>query len=614
MGFLNPLAFFLLLIIPIIILLHLLKLKRIEKIISSTFLWKKAIDDIYANTPFQKLRKNLLMIIQILIALLLIFAFSRPTIKMRSALAKSSIILIDVSASMKSAQNGETRLDKAKSIALEIVNSLHGDEKIAILSFDTKCNIVSSFTNNKNELRKSIKSIQQNDTPTDIKDALIIATSMAKSVKECEIFILSDGAFKNIETINLKDINVRFIQIGEGSNNVGIIALDTRKIPQIENEYQTFINVLNFSKENKTITLELYQNNTMIDITTQTISPSQNTSHIFTKSFSDEGIIKVVIPEKDDLMTDNVAYSVLKKEEKLKILLLSDGNYFVEKALKSIETVELFLAKPSDYKGTEEYDIVIFDNFSPSTIGKGYYIFINAIPPMEGFNSVGTIDKDYVYDWDRNHPVTQFCSFNDVTVQNSLNMKIPDDVLTIIEGKISPLLTYINRRGINILTFPFDIFNSNLPLNTSFPMLILNIMNWYGSLMGGSEDSVLKTGEVIDFQLTENIKSARLTLPVDTNLDISPNQDGRIIFDKTVLSGLYKFDISSTKAKYFGVNLLNSEESNILPKETLSIGDKKITALKEKIILQKEIWKYFVLIVIILLVIEWLIYHKRILV
>jgi len=612
MGFLNPLAFLLLLIIPIIILLHLLKLKRIEKIISSTFLWKKAIEDIYANVPFQKLRRNLLMIIQILIALLLILAFSRPTIRVKATLSKSTIILIDNSASMGASQNHETRLDKAKSIALEIINSLRQDEKMAILSFDTQCNIVSSFTNNKNELKESVRSIEQNDTPTDIKNALLIATSMAKGLKECEMFILSDGCFKNVDGINLEDTNIRFIRIGDSSNNVGITALDTRIIPQTENEYQTFINVANFSTQSKTVTLELYQNDRLINIASLSIEPAHTSSHIFLQSLSDEGIIKVIIPEKDDLSTDNIAYSIIKKRETIKILLVSEGNYFLEKALKGIEAVELSLIRPSDFKKADEYDIVIFDDFSPASIGKGYYIFINAIPSIPGFSSKGKVDSDNIYDWDRTHPTMRFCSFDNISVRDTLNIKIPDDAIVIIEGTSSPLLTYFNRQGTNILTFSFDIFNSNLPLSTSFPMLILNIINWYGNLMGASEDSALKTGEMIDFYLAENVKSVKLTLPNNKTLDVVPNQEGKITFDKTALSGLYKFRLSETNLKYYGVNLLNPEESNIMPKETFLIGKTKITSLREKIVVQKEILKYLVLIALLLLMIEWFIYHKRV--
>jgi len=76
--FITPAFLWFLAAIPVIIILYLLKLRRTEVVISSTLLWLRSLQDLTANAPFQRLRKNLLLLLQILIALALGLALARP--------------------------------------------------------------------------------------------------------------------------------------------------------------------------------------------------------------------------------------------------------------------------------------------------------------------------------------------------------------------------------------------------------------------------------------------------------------------------------------------------------------------------------------------------------
>ena len=60
MSFLTPLAFTLAILLPIIIAMYLLKLRRTEQVVSSTYLWQRMVRDLEANAPWQRLRRNLL--------------------------------------------------------------------------------------------------------------------------------------------------------------------------------------------------------------------------------------------------------------------------------------------------------------------------------------------------------------------------------------------------------------------------------------------------------------------------------------------------------------------------------------------------------------------------
>src|ERR1700760_1008744 len=86
--------------IPALLILYFLKLRRREMLVASTILWKKAIQDLQVNSPFQKLRRNLLFLLQLILLLLLCLALSRPISSYTPGVGKVSVILIDRSASM----------------------------------------------------------------------------------------------------------------------------------------------------------------------------------------------------------------------------------------------------------------------------------------------------------------------------------------------------------------------------------------------------------------------------------------------------------------------------------------------------------------------------------
>jgi len=87
-------------VVPSLLVLYFLKLRRKEMAVSSTLLWRKAIQDLQVNAPFQKLRKNLLLFLQLLLLLLLCLALSRPVANYTPGAGKITVILIDRSASM----------------------------------------------------------------------------------------------------------------------------------------------------------------------------------------------------------------------------------------------------------------------------------------------------------------------------------------------------------------------------------------------------------------------------------------------------------------------------------------------------------------------------------
>src|SRR5690606_9591697 len=100
MSFLTPLAALGALFAIPIILLYILRLRRRETVVSSNFLWQQILRDREANTPWQRLRRNILLFLQLIILALMVIALMRPAQIVPTITASKTVILLDASASM----------------------------------------------------------------------------------------------------------------------------------------------------------------------------------------------------------------------------------------------------------------------------------------------------------------------------------------------------------------------------------------------------------------------------------------------------------------------------------------------------------------------------------
>src|SRR6478609_3056197 len=93
-SFITPLAGIIAaaLSISALLVLYFLKLRRREIVVSSTILWRKAVQDLQVNAPFQKLRRNLLLLLQLLVLAHLCLALSRPVSNFTPGASKLSVI------------------------------------------------------------------------------------------------------------------------------------------------------------------------------------------------------------------------------------------------------------------------------------------------------------------------------------------------------------------------------------------------------------------------------------------------------------------------------------------------------------------------------------------
>jgi hypothetical protein len=227
--------------IPALLVLYFLKLRRREMAVSSTILWRKAIQDLQVNAPFQKLRRNLLLLLQLLLLLFLLLALSRPVANYTPGPGKTTVILIDRSASMACKDvNGHSRLDEAKKRALDLVAGMKRDATAMVIAFDDSAEMLQAFTSDQNLLRNAVDSIKQTDRKTDLRLAYQLADAQSANYNPeqlrpntdaADIVLYSDGRVLNENDLTVRG-NVTYEKLGDDkSGNVGIVSLSSPAWP-----------------------------------------------------------------------------------------------------------------------------------------------------------------------------------------------------------------------------------------------------------------------------------------------------------------------------------------------------------------------------------------------
>src|SRR5918911_2523621 len=132
MPFVSPLALLGLLFVPAVIAMYLLKLRRDPTVVPSTLLWQRLVADVEANAPWQKLRRNLLLLVQLLLVILLALLAARPFVERPAGLARDIVLVVDTSASMAATDVAPSRLDAAKQAAIDALRELPAGGKVSV--------------------------------------------------------------------------------------------------------------------------------------------------------------------------------------------------------------------------------------------------------------------------------------------------------------------------------------------------------------------------------------------------------------------------------------------------------------------------------------------------
>lgn len=611
-----PGAWFLLLLVPLIIF-YFLKLKRPHKNIPSLALWSQVINDRRVNSPFQKFKRSILLLLQVLLLLFLVLALMQPYIQSGAERAKYIPILIDCSASMAATdpETKKTRLELAKEQATELIDNLLPDQRVSLVAVSSTARRMTDFTDNKRILKQSLAALQVDDVESKLEDAFRMTQALSRTQPIKSVLFYSDGNFPQEVNFELP-FELNYQLLPAGGSNVGITSFNARK--NQSGNWDVFIRIENSDKNDSPVTVELLQDGQSIAKEDIVLGKGDSQRLEFSISADSKSSLEAVLTPGafDSMSSDNKAFLKIPESRSLAV--------FVDPELASYrfaldENKDLKLYPQKDATSIPiEYDLII--SSSAKDLNKEALVKLGVGFVPEDIKKYISLENNLtdVVDWNRSSAFLRHVELNDVqiTEQPVWREKAGVENLeelgyeVLVHGRLGPLL--LQKRNAEGLEFYF-LFNtdrSTIPYRVGFPIMVSNLIQLTLQEAGIAE---VKASATPILPIVEYSPEKKYEIKTPTGKELSAESDKNGVLSGIAALHVGKYLISGEGANSdeISVSLLNPLETSLVSVDKIQFSEVPINASQTQIDSDKPLWGEFALIAFVLLLAEWWYFQRR---
>ncbi|MBN2022911.1 MAG: BatA and WFA domain-containing protein [Pirellulales bacterium] len=632
---------------PAIVVLYFLKLKRRPVEVPSTYLWLRSIEDLHVNSIWQRLRKNLLLFLQLLLVALLIVALTSPGWRGQRLSGDRFIFLVDNSASMTADDVEPSRLDEAKRRAVQLIEAMQSGDAAMVISFADAARIEQDFTGNRRLLTRAVEGIQPTNRSTALGDALKMAAALANPGRSAyditdtqvaealpaTIYLLSDGKFPDVTGFSLGNLTPVYVPIGEAKPaNVGIVAFTIRALESRPEALQAFARLENFGADEVRVEAVLRHDGKLLNATTLELPGGQARGVAFDLGTINAGALALEIRPDDALAVDNTAWVAVNPPRQAEVLLITPGNRPLELGLSTEGAAKLakLTVQPPSYLKTKayataadagRYDLVIYDRCAPETMPQANTWFLGVVPPGGEWKAEATVDVPKIIDIDLAHPIMQWIALDDVILYEGTPLAPPPGGSVLVDSKMGPMLVVAPRQGFEDMVQGFllveDVddqtyIRTTWPIRPSFPVFLFNLLAYFG---GGPEvlaQGSLRPGQPVMLETQDPKKGLSVVAPDGKTSLLEQSRPGKYNFTDTDKLGVYEVRTGGKLQERFTVNLFDPAESDLAPRASFDVGPVEVAGQTGWEDVRRELWRWLVLAGLGVLLVEWYIYGHRV--
>jgi hypothetical protein len=331
MTFLQPLMLWSFVALAPLAAFYFLKVRPRRKQTTAYFLWEKVWEEKRSNSLFQRLRDFLSFLLMLLACSAICLALARPEWKDQR---KDLLILIDNSPSMAAWQGGESRLDRAKAVAADIVEGLNGTQRAAVATVAGKLVYHSHLTDNPRELLDAIESIAPSHQELRLDVLPGPKDERHQYSRDHRILFVSDACLGGGK---LPD-HVELVKVGDSLQNVGLVAADMAYLPGGVNRLGFYYQVASSYDKKREVDLMVARlddngREQIARVIPLDVKPGMNRPETFILDDASPGKWIARLDIKDALPDDDTAYLVAARPKPIRVKVQSKNRYFLENSV-----------------------------------------------------------------------------------------------------------------------------------------------------------------------------------------------------------------------------------------------------------------------------------------
>ncbi len=609
MSFLAPLGLLLGLLALPLAALYFLRLRRRKVRVSSLMLWHAVRKSEQLASPFQRFRRHVLLLLQLLVLAALVLAFARPFLQTETSLSRSVVLLLDTSASMGATDGAPLRFDTARAEARALLDELGPADEAMIVTAGPATEVVAPFSRDKGALRLALEGVEVTQAEGSLEEGLRLALSLARTRADVEVVVLSDGGPDDLGGLPAGAADVRYRKVGSSETNAGILALDLRRSTVSEQLQQLFLTVQSFGGPEGRGTVEVYLDSELVGMRTERLAPGDPVAMVFDLPVGATGVLRahLTLPG-DQLPADDEAFALLDRRAAHDVLLVG-GDALLSRLLANDPRIDA--RRVAAHAVTPELlqtaDAVLFAGAVPDRGLDGLSYAV--LGPQHGgpvrFGGVKAAPR--VLDWRRAHPLLRFTQWDRLVITESHAVEDAAGLVAVVEGDWGPLVLAGERRGGRVVQLAFDPFRSDLPLRVAWPVFVMNTVGWLTEGDQGEAAGQLSTGSawvrtVLDAQGTPVVSGP--------GRPVARLDDDVLRVTGLTQVGLYEVRLGALRER-IAANLLSADESRIAPRANLTLAGGDADGVAQASVGRQELWRPLLFLALALLLLEWFVYHRK---